>query len=347
MPTRMLRGAWTVTWRRIARRTRRSVGECAQRSPVFRRARPRSTVSSASSSGSASTSWAGACEPMAWSASPAIATAGWCPASSRWSPNVAGWTPSSCSLRGRGKHPASRGSATGPRWPRSWWRRRLFPRLGMIPILPEATPGAVREHLADARAVLGHGSCLVIFPEKGPPSPRGQTRTIAPGATWLAAAGNVPLVPVAIGGFLETGLGTRYRAARPRAAGPAGVPARHRERPAGRARHDRIARGDTCPRGRRARDLERPDERAPPAPLDGPSLPLTACPAGELPGTEARPVGRGLTDGLGKNEWPSPASARRRPSGHRSRTRATLAGRRSPGYGSVVRWPLRPTAACR
>ena len=51
----------------------------------------------------------------------------------------------------------------------------------------------------------------MIFPEKGPPSPRGQTRTIAPGATWLAAAGNVPLVPVAIGGFLETGLGTRYR----------------------------------------------------------------------------------------------------------------------------------------
>lgn len=99
----------------------------------------------------------------------------------------------------------------GPTMARSWWRRRLFPRLGMIPILPEATPGAVREHLADARTVLGHGSCLVIFPEKGPPSPRGQTRTIAPGATWLAAAGNVPLVPVAIGGFLETGLGTRYR----------------------------------------------------------------------------------------------------------------------------------------
>ena len=26
----------------------------------------------------------------------------------------------------------------------------------MIPILSGATPGAVREHLADARAVLGH-----------------------------------------------------------------------------------------------------------------------------------------------------------------------------------------------
>ena len=34
----------------------------------------------------------------------------------------------------------------GPTMARSWWRRRLFPRLGMIPTLPEATPGTVREH---------------------------------------------------------------------------------------------------------------------------------------------------------------------------------------------------------
>ncbi len=94
---------------------------------------------------------------------------------------------------------------------RSWWRRRLLPRLGMIPIPPAATPAAVREHLADARTVLGRGCCLVVFPEKGPPSSPGRTRTIAPGAAWLAAAGRVPLVPVAIGGFLETGLGTRFR----------------------------------------------------------------------------------------------------------------------------------------
>ncbi len=81
----------------------------------------------------------------------------------------------------------------------------------MIPIPPEASPAAVREHLADVRTVLGAGCCLVIFPEKGPPSPPGRTRTVAPGAAWLAAAGEVPLVPVAIGGFLETGLGTRFR----------------------------------------------------------------------------------------------------------------------------------------
>jgi len=94
---------------------------------------------------------------------------------------------------------------------RSWWRRRLLPRLGMVPIPSETTRGTVREHLADARTVLGSGCCLVVFPEKGRPSPRGRTRTIAPGAAWLAAAGGVPLVPVAIAGFLETGLGTHFR----------------------------------------------------------------------------------------------------------------------------------------
>jgi 1-acyl-sn-glycerol-3-phosphate acyltransferase len=94
---------------------------------------------------------------------------------------------------------------------RSRWRRWLLPRLGMIPIPPEPSPAAAREHLADAALVLGRGCCIVVFPEKGPPSPRGSTRTIAPGAAWLAAAGGVSLVAVAIAGFLETGLGTRFR----------------------------------------------------------------------------------------------------------------------------------------
>jgi 1-acyl-sn-glycerol-3-phosphate acyltransferase len=93
----------------------------------------------------------------------------------------------------------------------SAWRRQLLPHLGMIPIPPVASPRGVAEHLADARMVFARGSSLVVFPEKGPPSPRGHTRTIAAGAAWLAAAGGVPLVPVALGGFLETGLGTRFR----------------------------------------------------------------------------------------------------------------------------------------
>jgi len=115
---------------------------------------------------------------------------------------------------------------------RSAWRRRLLPRLGMIPIPPEASRGALREHLADAAFVLGRGCCLVVFPEKGPPSRRGATRTIAPGAAWLAAAGRVPLVPVAIGGFLETGLGTTYRL---RVLDPLAAPSSAPDTPAGRA----------------------------------------------------------------------------------------------------------------
>ena len=94
---------------------------------------------------------------------------------------------------------------------RSWWRRRLLPHLGMIPIPTTPSAAAVAAHLDAARVVLGHGCAVVVFVEKGPPSPRGRTRTIAPGAAWLALAGGVPLVPVAIGGFLETGLGTRFR----------------------------------------------------------------------------------------------------------------------------------------
>jgi 1-acyl-sn-glycerol-3-phosphate acyltransferase len=96
---------------------------------------------------------------------------------------------------------------------RSRWRRAVLPRLGMIPIPAEPSPAAVRDHVADARTILGRGCCLVVFPEKGPPSPAGQLRAIAPGAAWLAAAGGAPLVPVAIGGFLEAGLGTRFRLA--------------------------------------------------------------------------------------------------------------------------------------
>jgi 1-acyl-sn-glycerol-3-phosphate acyltransferase len=93
---------------------------------------------------------------------------------------------------------------------RSWWRRRLLPRLGMIPIDAGSSPGAVATYLDAARRVLERGCVIVVFAEKGPPSPRGRTRTIAPGAAWLAIAGDVPLVPVALAGFLESGLGTRF-----------------------------------------------------------------------------------------------------------------------------------------
>jgi 1-acyl-sn-glycerol-3-phosphate acyltransferase len=94
---------------------------------------------------------------------------------------------------------------------RSWWRRRLLPRLGMIPIPATPSVAVVGTYLDAARLVLDRGCVLVVFSEKGAPSPRGRTRTIAPGAAWLALAADVPLVPIALAGFLETGLGTRFR----------------------------------------------------------------------------------------------------------------------------------------
>ncbi len=57
----------------------------------------------------------------------------------------------------------------GPTMTRSWWRRWLFPRLGMIPIAPDA--GGPQAYADLAALVTAAGAALVIFPEKGPPSP--------------------------------------------------------------------------------------------------------------------------------------------------------------------------------
>jgi 1-acyl-sn-glycerol-3-phosphate acyltransferase len=86
----------------------------------------------------------------------------------------------------------------GPTMSRSWWRRWLFPRLGMIPITPRS--GGPREYASLAAQVLAAGAALAIFPEKGPPSPPEQTRTIAPGFAYLALYAGAPVVPVVLAG---------------------------------------------------------------------------------------------------------------------------------------------------
>lgn len=86
----------------------------------------------------------------------------------------------------------------GPTMVRSWWRRRLFPRLGMIPITPEM--GGPPAYAELAAGVLEVGAALVIFPEKGRPSAPGETRTIAPGFAYLALRAGSPVVPVVLGG---------------------------------------------------------------------------------------------------------------------------------------------------
>lgn len=86
----------------------------------------------------------------------------------------------------------------GPTMARSWWRRWLFPRLGMIPISPDS--GGPRVYAALAGEVLAAGGALVIFPEKGPASPPHATRTISPGFAYLALFAGAPVVPVVLAG---------------------------------------------------------------------------------------------------------------------------------------------------
>jgi 1-acyl-sn-glycerol-3-phosphate acyltransferase len=86
----------------------------------------------------------------------------------------------------------------GPTMTRSWWRRWLFPRLGMIPISPRS--GGPQAYADLAAEVTAAGAALVIFPEKGPPSPPESTRTISPGFAYLALRAGAPVIPVVLAG---------------------------------------------------------------------------------------------------------------------------------------------------
>lgn len=86
----------------------------------------------------------------------------------------------------------------GPTMTRSWWRRWLFPRLGMIPIDPAA--GGPKAYADLAAEVMGAGTALVIFPEKGPPSTPTTTRTISPGFAYLALRAGAPVIPIVLAG---------------------------------------------------------------------------------------------------------------------------------------------------
>jgi 1-acyl-sn-glycerol-3-phosphate acyltransferase len=81
---------------------------------------------------------------------------------------------------------------------RSWWRRRLLPYLGVIPIRGDVSgPRAYAELVAP---LLEAGGALVVFPEVGPPSSPGRTRRFSPGFGYLARRAGAPVVPVVIGG---------------------------------------------------------------------------------------------------------------------------------------------------
>ena len=81
---------------------------------------------------------------------------------------------------------------------RSWWRRRLLPRIGVLPV----TPGSGRpQHYATlAAAAMRAGLAIAVFPEVGPPSPPDRARRVSPGFAYLALGAGAPVVPVVIGG---------------------------------------------------------------------------------------------------------------------------------------------------
>jgi 1-acyl-sn-glycerol-3-phosphate acyltransferase len=81
---------------------------------------------------------------------------------------------------------------------RSWWRRRLLPKVGVLPVTPGA--GDPRRYAMAASAAARAGHAIAVFPEVGPPSPSDRTRRISPGFAYLALAAGAPIIPVVIGG---------------------------------------------------------------------------------------------------------------------------------------------------
>jgi 1-acyl-sn-glycerol-3-phosphate acyltransferase len=93
---------------------------------------------------------------------------------------------------------------------RSPFRRLLFRLIGgVVPIVPGGGVRAFGSHVSAARRVLEAGSVFAIFPEAGPPSPLGRSRTVEPGIGYLAIRTGMPVVPLAIGGNDELYRGRR------------------------------------------------------------------------------------------------------------------------------------------
>jgi 1-acyl-sn-glycerol-3-phosphate acyltransferase len=97
--------------------------------------------------------------------------------------------------------------ADGATVTRSWWRRRLLPRLGVIPVSGRSGPRAYAELAA---AACGRGLAVVVFPEVGPASPPDRARRISPGFAYLALRAGAPVVPVVIGGTHHIARGSSF-----------------------------------------------------------------------------------------------------------------------------------------
>lgn len=98
--------------------------------------------------------------------------------------------------------------ADGATVTRSWWRRRLLPRIGILPI--EGRAGGPAAYLEAGAAALAAGAALVVFPERGPASPPDRTRLLAPGFAYLARRAGAPVVPVVVAGTHDIRRGSRF-----------------------------------------------------------------------------------------------------------------------------------------
>jgi 1-acyl-sn-glycerol-3-phosphate acyltransferase len=91
---------------------------------------------------------------------------------------------------------------------RSWWRKRLLPRVGIIPIARQT--GGPQAYAELAARVLQAGAALVVFPEVGRASEPDRTRRISAGFAYLARYAGAPVIPVVIGGTHRIARGSRY-----------------------------------------------------------------------------------------------------------------------------------------
>ena len=91
---------------------------------------------------------------------------------------------------------------------RSWWRRRLPPRLGIIPIASASGGPQAYAELVSLACASGHA--VVVFPEIGPPAPSDRTRRISPGFAYLALRAGAPVVPIVLGGTHHIVRGSSY-----------------------------------------------------------------------------------------------------------------------------------------
>jgi 1-acyl-sn-glycerol-3-phosphate acyltransferase len=98
--------------------------------------------------------------------------------------------------------------ADGATVSRSWWRRHLLPRLGIVPV--EGRFGGPGSYLQMAEAALRSGAAMVIFPEVGEPSTPDHIRDLAPGFAYAAIGCGAPVIPVVVAGTHAVMRGSRF-----------------------------------------------------------------------------------------------------------------------------------------